>query len=47
MSRDIFVGRYKELDILTQELLRDPNEEDAFKLFYIEGEEKVGVGEEK
>ena len=42
MSRDIFVGRYKELDILTRELLRDPNEEDAFKLFYIEGEEKVG-----
>ena len=42
MSRDIFVGRAKELESITRELVRDPSEKGASKLFYVEGEENVG-----
>lgn len=42
MSRDIFVGRTKELETITRELVRDPSEKGASKFFYIEGEENVG-----
>lgn len=45
MSRDIFVGRTKELDHITRELVRDPAEKCAYKLFYVEGEEGVGKSE--